>query len=96
MRYLTIRVLYPRTEHRDEALAAITRVCQAARRFPGLVDIGAWLDTENDRIVNMSLWESEDEARKARVAMHQAFTDVPWDSWERRPAENYLNLTRVV
>ncbi len=96
MRYLTIRVLYPKPEHRDDVLVAVKKVSDAAREFRGLVDVGAWLDNENDRIVNISLWESPDDAAKARANMHRGFADIPWSSWERQPAENFLNLTRVV
>ena len=96
MRYLTIRILYPRQEHTDDILGAVKKVSDAARRFPRLVDIGAWLDKENDRIVNISLWESEEDAAKARGAMHTEFADIPWSTWERRPADNFLDLTRVV
>lgn len=94
--YLTIRLLYPKPEHRDDILAAIRKVSEAAHKFNGLVDVGAWLDKENDRIVNVSLWESRDDAEKARTSMHSAFADIPWNSWERRSAENLLDLTRVI
>jgi hypothetical protein len=95
-RYLTIRVLYPRPQHAEEILAAVRRISAAARGFDGLVEIGAWLDRENDRIVNISLWESEEQARKATAEMHPVFADIPWSEWERRPADNFLGLVRVV
>ncbi len=95
-RYLTVRVLYPKPEHVDDTLAAVAKVSAAARKFEGLVEIGAWLDKANDRIVNISLWESQELARQATARMHPMFADIPWSEWERRPAENYLGLTRVV
>ena len=82
-RYLTIRILYPKPGRAEDILAAV-------------VGIGAWLDKENDRIVNISLWESEEQAMKATTAMHGQFKDIPWSEWERRPAENFLGLSRVV
>ena len=96
MRYLTIRILYPRPGHTEDTLAAVRRVADAARKFEGLVEIGAWLDKESDRIVNVSLWESKEQALKATAEMHPVFADVPWGEWERKPAENFLGLTRVV
>ena len=96
MRYLTIRILYPKPGHTDDILAAVRRVSEAARKFEGLVEIGAWLDKDNDRIVNISLWESKEQALEATKRMHPIFADVPWSEWERKPAENYLGLTRVV
>jgi hypothetical protein len=55
-RYLTVRILYPGAGHTDDVLSAIGRVAAAARRFDGLVEIGAWQDSGDDRIVNISLW----------------------------------------
>jgi hypothetical protein len=95
-RYLTIRIHYPKPEHKDETIAAVQRVAQAARAHEGLVEIGAWLDEASDRIVNISLWESEDLAIKATQAMHPLFADIPWSDWERQPAENFLSLKRAV
>ena len=96
MRYLTIRIQYPKPEHRDETLTAVSRVAEAARTHEGLVEIGAWLDEANDRIVNMSLWESEEAAMNATKEMHPLFADIPWGEWERQPAENFLGLKRAV
>lgn len=58
-RYLTIRILYPKPGRAEDILSAVRRVSEAARRFEGLVEIGAWLDPASDRIVNISLWESK-------------------------------------
>ncbi|HTY81406.1 MAG TPA: hypothetical protein VMB24_01330 [Dehalococcoidales bacterium] len=93
---MTIRILYPAAQHSDEILAAIKKVSEAARKYKGLVEIGAWLDLDNDRIVNISLWESKDMAMKATMEMHPQFSDIPWSEWERKPAENILGLIRVV
>lgn len=95
-RYLTMRVLYPKPGCLDDILAAVRQVSGAARQHEGLVEIGAWLDKENDRIVNMSLWESRELAMKATAEMHARFADIPWNEWERQPAENYLGMTRAV
>ncbi len=95
-RYLTVRVLYPKPGRQDDILAAVKKVSDAARKFEGLVEIGAWLDKEGDRIVNISLWESREQALKATSGMHPMFADIPWSEWERKPAENFLGLNRVV
>jgi hypothetical protein len=95
-RYLTIRVLYPGPGHKVDILDAVSKVSAAARKHERLVEIGAWLDKENDRIVNITLWESKEYAAKATQEMHPLFADIPWNAWERQPAENFLGLTRVV
>ena len=96
MRHLTIRILYPKSEHTDDILAAARKVAETARRLEGLIEIGAWLDKENERIVNISLWESRELALEASRKMHPLFADIPWSDWERKPAENLLDLTRLV
>ena len=95
-RYLTIRILYPSPGHRDDVLKAVKSVSEAAREFEGLAEIGAWLDEQNDRLVNISLWESKELAMEATAAMHPRFAAIPWSDWERKPAENFLGLTRIV
>jgi heme-degrading monooxygenase HmoA len=95
-RYLTIRVLYPKAGKIKDILEAVKRVSEAASKFDGLVEIGAWVDKENDRVVNISLWESKEHAMKATGEMHPMFADIHWNEWERQPAENFLGLTRVV
>jgi hypothetical protein len=95
-RYLTVRVLYPKPGSTEDILKAVEKVTVAARNFKGLVEIGAWLDKENDRIVNISLWESEEQAIQATREMHPMFANIPWTDWERKPAENFLGLTRVI
>jgi heme-degrading monooxygenase HmoA len=61
MRYLTVKVLYPEPEHMEDILSAVKRISEAARGYEGLVEIGAWLDKENERIVNISLWETKEQ-----------------------------------
>jgi len=57
-----VRVLYPKPGHNDDILSAVKKVSEAARLLEGLVEIGAWMDKEGDRIVNISLWESREQA----------------------------------
>jgi hypothetical protein len=95
-RYLTIRILYPKPDASGNILSAVQKVADEARRHEGLVEIGAWLDKENDRIVNITLWESQELAMNATRQMHPLFAEIPWSEWERKPAENILGLTRVI
>jgi len=95
-RYLTIRILYPKPEHLDDVLSAVKRISEKARQFDGLIEIGAWLDKDRERVVNVTLWETKERAAKATKEMHPLFADIPWEAWERAPVENYLTLQRVV
>jgi len=80
----------------QDVISAVQKVTEAARQFEGLVEIGAWLGHDKQRVVKLSLWESKEYADKATKEMHQMFADIPWDHWERMPAENLLGLNRVV
>ena len=96
MRYLTIRIQYPKPENTKDILTAVEKVAETARQYQIIPRIGAWIDKEKNRIVSITLWESEEHAVRARAAMHMAFKNIPWSKWERQPSENFLNLTRVI
>ncbi len=95
LRYLTVRILYPRPECLEDVLAAVKNVAAEARQHPGLVEIGAWWDSPGQRLVSISLWESAEQALAATREMHSLFADIPWASWERQAAENFLGLQRM-
>ena len=95
-RYLTVRILYPKPAATEAVLAAVKQVAEAARKFEGLVEIGAWMDKENGCIVNISLWESKEYAIKSTQQMHPRFANISWSEWEARPAENFIGMTRVI
>jgi heme-degrading monooxygenase HmoA len=82
LRYLTIRILYPKPGKTAAILEAIGKVSEAARKFEGIVEIGAWLDKENDRIVSMTLWETKEHAARSTREMHANFADIPWTDWD--------------
>ncbi len=95
-RYLTLRILHPKSEHKNDTVSAIGNISKVARNFEGLIEIGAWIDGDSERIISISLWESKELAEKATKEMHAMFADIPWNDWEREPAENFLKLNRVV
>jgi quinol monooxygenase YgiN len=96
MRYLTIGIHYPKSEHTEDILAVTKKVAEEARKCEGLVDAGSWIDKENNRLVMMSLWESEEHAVKARGTLRPIIMAVPWSEWERQQGDNFLSLTRIV
>ena len=95
-RYLTTWILYSNPESTEQILNAIGKVSETARKFEGLVEIGAWLDKENERIINISIWETKELAAKATAEIHPQFANVPWAQGERQPAQNLLGLKSVV
>jgi quinol monooxygenase YgiN len=96
MRYLTIGIHFPRPEHVADVLAVAKRVTEEARKCQGLVEAGAWHDEPSNRLVMMSLWESEEQAAQARGKLRPIIMGAPWDQWERQQSDNFLSLTRVV
>ena len=96
MKYLTLGIHYPKPEHTDDILAVVKKVADVALALPGIIETGAWLDNEQERIVMMSLWESEEHATKARETLRPLIMQSPWGEWERKPSENFLNLVRRV
>lgn len=96
MRYLTLGIHYPKPEHAEDILAAVRHVADAARQRAGLVDTGAWLDAMENRIILMSLWESEEDAALTRPVSRPLIMESPWSEWERQPSKNFLQLTRAV
>lgn len=95
MRYFTLGIHYPKPEHLDDILAVARKVGEEARKCEGIVDAGAWLDKAGDRILMMSLWESEEFAAKARPMLRPLIAEAPWSRWERQPSENFLDLSRA-
>jgi hypothetical protein len=96
MRYLTLGIHYPKPECLDELRVAVERIATTARSIKGLVEAGAWLDETNNRVVLMSLWESEAVAKEATAILRPLISVSPWSRWERQPSENYLGLKAMV
>ncbi len=96
MRYLTIGIHYPKPEHFEDIISVTKKVAEGAKKCEGLVDAGGWVDKENNRLIMMSLWESEEHAIKSRGALRPIIMEVPWSEWERQPSDNFLGLTRIV
>lgn len=96
MRYLTVGIHYPKPEHLEDILAVTRKVAEKAKEYEGLVDAGSWFDKESNRLIMMSLWESEECGAKARGALRPIIAAAPWSEWERQPSDNFLGLTRMV
>ena len=96
MRYFTLGIHYPEPEHKQDILAVAKEVAGIARSCEGLVETGAWLDEEFDRIIMMSLSESEGFANRARPKLAPLIVPIPWSEWERKPSENMVNLKKAL
>ena len=87
---------YPKLEYKEDIFGAIKKVAYVARALSGLIHTGEWFDKEGDRIIMMSLWESEELAFNASQTLRPLITQYPWTEWERKPGESFLGLKQVV
>ena len=77
MKHFTLGIHYPKPEHKENILGAIKKVADVARALYRFIDTGAWFDKEGDRIIMMSLWESEELALKASQALRPLIMQLP-------------------
>ena len=84
-RHLYMAIHFPRPEHVDDLLRAMTGLGSAMRAVAGLLEVSVWRD--RDRIVAMSVWESGAALDDAAPTITRAVADVPFDQWEARPRE---------
>lgn len=96
MKHLTLGIHYPKEGHTKDILEIAEKVASVAKTCDGLIDAGAWLDEENDRIIMLSLWENSDVAIQASKKLRPIIADAPFSDWERKPSDNMINLKRLV
>ena len=96
MKYMTLGIHYPKQEHKQDLLYATQKIAQQARKLDGLVDTGAWLDEATERVIMMSMLESEAAAMQARPMLGPLVKDFPFSDWESQPPEQLINLVRAV
>ena len=84
-RVMAQAVHYPKPDHREDMLAAMTRLKAAAEGLDGLDEIGGFEDAEGARIVAISVWASPEALQAGMPVLGAAIADVPFDEWERQP-----------
>ena len=94
-RVLFHAVHYPKPEHVDDVLGAMSGIAEAAGNVAGLESIGAFSDAETGRIVAVSIWSSPEAFQAGTQVLFASLADVPFDAWERQPRE-LLVLPEVV
>ena len=87
MRYLNFAVHYPKPEHVEDLLDAMHQLADAVHDSPGLLQMAAFHDEANDRILAVSIWQSAAEFESARAQMIPIVAHTPFNAWERRPRE---------
>ncbi len=87
MSFLYLAIHYPKSDHRQDLLAAMQRLNQALQSATGLQNIGAWAEASGERIVALSIWESPQAFQSALGKIGTSIANVPFDQWEQRPRE---------
>ena len=86
-RHLVIH--HPKPEYVDEVLASMGRAAAAGQGVPGLVEMGPWRSTVDDRLIGFALWESEAAYAAGRDRVFAVVADDPFDVWLARPSEAF-------
>ncbi len=92
---MTLASHYPKADHLDALLAAMSRLKDAATGVTGLLQMGSWRDERGGRVFPIAVWESRDAARAAWGPLTSVTARVPFDEWEARPRE-FLALDGAV
>ncbi|MCX5233455.1 hypothetical protein [Streptomyces sp. NBC_00233] len=70
---------------KNDLIASMHRVDDAAQGAPGLIQIGAWKDQISDRLVGLALWESQEAFEASADYIFQAIAGDPFDQWRQSP-----------
>lgn len=95
MRYMAISFFFPKPENKQQYFDGCVKIAEVARSQAGIVETGAWFDAEQDRIVIMSLWGSQEAATAALSQIGPAVASLPFRDWERKQPEQLTSLVRV-
>lgn len=69
MNFLTLGIHFPRPEDLEKFVSATQSIADKARTLDGLIDTGAWTDTETGGVVLVSLWASREQVDAARLVL---------------------------
>jgi heme-degrading monooxygenase HmoA len=84
-------VHYPEPGTSDAVYARMSAMAESMAGTPGLLEIGPWLDTDGQRVIGLSRWESREAFDKAMPGSGVPNTAV--HAGESRPRE-YFHLIK--
>lgn len=87
-------VHFPKPEHREDMLAAMSVIRETSAHIEGLDEIGAFEEADGSRIVAISVWASPEAMAAGAQELFASVADLPLDQWETRPYES-ATLTQV-
>jgi heme-degrading monooxygenase HmoA len=84
-----LSIHHPKPGKRDELVASMHRYGAAIAGAPGLVSVHTLHDPEDDVLIGMAIWESEEAFRASADRARAAVQDDPFDEWEAEPVIGY-------
>ena len=85
--FIHLAVHYPKPEYAGALLASMLRVGEAARGAPGLIEIGAWRDERDGRLIGLARWETQEAFQAAVGRIFAVVEDDPFDLWSQQPPD---------
>jgi quinol monooxygenase YgiN len=87
--YIFMAVHYPEPGARDNIYASMSRMAESMAATPGLIEIEPWQDSDGDRVVGLSRWESREAFETAMPG--SGVPNTVTHPGERKPRE-YFHL----
>jgi heme-degrading monooxygenase HmoA len=82
----------PHHKATDALRDSMLRFGEAIRSQPGFVDVHTIL-CEDEKLIGMAIWETQEAYERGRVAGGKAVKDDPFDQWESEPMIIYKGHT---
>lgn len=89
-----LSIHHPKPGQRDALIASMRRFGEALAGAPGLISVHTLHDPDEDVLVGLALWESEEAFRASVGLARAAVADDPFDDWEAEDVTGY-RLTEV-
>ena len=92
--YYSVSIHHPREGRREELIASMHRYGAAITGAPGLVSVQTLYDPDQDTLMGLAIWESEETFQASVHLAREAVADDPFDEWEAEPVLGF-KLTGV-
>lgn len=87
--YYQVSIHHPAPGKRDDLIASMHRYGDAITAAPGLVSVRTLYDDQDDVLMGLAIWESEDAFEASVHLARQAVAEDPFDEWEAEPVAGY-------
>jgi len=87
--YYQVSIHHPLPGKRDDLVASMHRYGAAITGAPGLVSVKTLYDADDDVLMGLAIWESEEAFTASVRRAREAVADDPFDEWEAEPVAGY-------